>query len=269
MVVNIVNNLKSLGFTEYEARIYGALLEHHPSSPYEAAKNAGVPTSKVYEVIAKLAERGLVLEVGEPDRRQYIPLEPQEFLRREKQNHLGVVEALEKDFSSLGNRPEVSYLWSLRSLQDFNLRAGQLMASARETLLLSLWEEDIPLIIGPHKQAMERGIKAATVVFGEGVLPDLGQVYPHPIRDTLHQERGGRGFVLVADSQQVLWGTFSAGGVEGVWSRNPGFVTLAEDYVKHDIYIMKLVSRYGEDMLRRFGPGYKSLRDIYSDQEDV
>jgi hypothetical protein len=28
--------------------------------------------------------------------------------------------------------------------------------------------------------------------------------------------------------------------IEGAWSSNRGFVTVTEDYIKHDIYIMKM-----------------------------
>ena len=267
MVVNIINNLKSLGFSEYEARIYGGLAENHPATPYEAAKIAGIPTSKVYEVLAKLAEKGLVLEVGSPERRQYIPLDPEEFVRRERQSLGGVLDRLETEFAGLRQEKPVAYLWSLTSLEEFKLRASQLISGAKKTLLVSLWEEDSELISSPHSQAMARGVKGASVVFGETRPIELGTVYRHPIRDTIYQERGGRGFVLVADSCEVLWGSFLGDTLQGVWSRNPGFVTLAEDYVKHDIYIMKLVQRYGGDLLRRFGPGYELLRDVFTNEE--
>jgi hypothetical protein len=45
-------------------------------------------------------------------------------------------------------------------------------------------------------------------------------------------------------------------------------VTLAEDYVKHDIYIMKIVERFDPELQRRFGPGYEKLRDVWNDEEE-
>ena len=60
---------------------------------------------------------------------------------------------------------------------------------------------------------------------------------------------------------------FSKDEVDGAWSKNRGFVTLAEDYIKHDIYIMKIVRRYDEALISTFGKGYTMLRDIFSDKE--
>ena len=55
---------------------------------------------------------------------------------------------------------------------------------------------------------------------------------------------------------------------EGAWSRNHAFVTLAEDYVKHDIYIMKIVERLDPELQRLFGPRYEKLRDVWNDEEE-
>lgn len=85
---------------------------------------------------------------------------------------------------------------------------------------------------------------------------------------TAYQEKGGRGIVLIADSAEVLIGTvFQDNKVEGAWSANRGFVTLAEDYVKHDIYIMKIVRWFDGLLIERFGTGYAKLRNVYQDEE--
>ena len=56
--------------------------------------------------------------------------------------------------------------------------------------------------------------------------------------------------------------------VEGAWSKNLGFVTLAEDYIKHDIYIMKIIERFKDMLIARFGENYHRLRDIFKDEEE-
>lgn len=56
--------------------------------------------------------------------------------------------------------------------------------------------------------------------------------------------------------------------MDGAYSRGPGFILLAEDYIKHDIYIMKIVRRFDDLLLKTFGPKYRKLRDIYTDEEE-
>jgi hypothetical protein len=59
------------------------------------------------------------------------------------------------------------------------------------------------------------------------------------------------------------------GVVEGAWSRNRSFIIMAEEYIKHDIYIMKIVRRYDRLLRERFGNGYEKLRDIFKDEEAI
>ena len=111
------------------------------------------------------------------------------------------------------------------------------------------------------KKAESRKVRIAVIHFG---VPEvkIGQVLQHPIEDTIYAEKGGRGLVAVADSKEVLMGTiFGDGSVEGAWSRNRGFATMAEDYIKHDIYIMKIVRRLDRSLKERFGNRYEKLRD--------
>ena len=51
VVNNSIERLMDLGFSEYEARTYPALLAIQPATAYEIAREAGIPTSKIYQVI--------------------------------------------------------------------------------------------------------------------------------------------------------------------------------------------------------------------------
>ena len=57
----LVQRLQALGFSQYEARAYCALLQKSPANGHEVAKLAGIPTSKVYETLERLKQKGAVL----------------------------------------------------------------------------------------------------------------------------------------------------------------------------------------------------------------
>lgn len=57
-----INDLIKIGFTESEARIYFCLLKKKNFTATEISKLAHVSRPKVYEVLAKLAEKGLCTE---------------------------------------------------------------------------------------------------------------------------------------------------------------------------------------------------------------
>jgi sugar-specific transcriptional regulator TrmB len=271
MVVNmkeISTRLQRIGLNEYESRAYLALLQNSPSTPYEIANAAGVPTSKVYESLNRLSEKGFIAAVDEPGKKRYIPMDPGELLGRFKSSMDSLVDTLSADLAGIRAGEDVSYIWNIKGYGYLQDKALRMISGAKKTLLLSVWKDDFPLLEPALKEAVKRKVRIAVVHFGPQAS-SIRQIFSHPIEDTLFQEKGGRVLALVADSSEVLIGTiFGDDRAEGAWSSNKGFVTIAEDYIKHDIYIMKIVRRFDRQLVKKFGEKYFKLRDIFRDEEE-
>ncbi|GAB4406159.1 MAG: TrmB family transcriptional regulator [Thermodesulfovibrionales bacterium] len=263
----IVLELMELGLSEYEAKAYLSLLRESPATAYEIGKSSGIPTSKVYEVLKKLAEKGIISIIEEDKTRQYTPIEPDEFLSKYKNRTEMVIGSLKNELSNIKGKRELSYIWNITEYDYLIDKTRRMIESASKTILVSTWKEEFALIKDRVRDILKKRVKVATVHFGPSDSK-LGQIYQHPIGDTIYQEKGGRGFVVVVDSKEVLMGTiFKDNKTEGAWSMNRGFVTLAEDYIKHDIYIMKIVKRFDRTLIKKFGDKYAKLRDIFKDEE--
>ena len=61
-MVELLKALQSIGFSEYEAKTYLALLRSAPETGYQISKSSGVPRSMIYEVLNRLQVRGAVLQ---------------------------------------------------------------------------------------------------------------------------------------------------------------------------------------------------------------
>lgn len=267
MVVNTIQKLMEIGFSKYEARTYISLLEDHPVTAYETARVSGIPTSKIYEVLAKLLEKDVVMEIVENSKKRYIPREPGEFMDQYKSRMNTTLSLLKTELTHIKKETNVSYIWNVSDYSHLIEQGKRIIKNTKSFILLSTWKEEADHFKDILTAKEKEGIRIAVVHFGKPVI-SVGQVFPHPIKDTIYAEKGGRGFVLVSDSKEALMGTvFTNNTIEGAWSRNRGFVTLAEDYVKHDIYIMKIVKRFDRILLKRFGEKYAKLRDIFSDEE--
>ena len=79
--------LTEIGFTEYEAKVYLALLRENPANGYQVSKKSGVPRSMVYEALGRLSTRGAVLETIEDRATLYRPLPPEMLLDRHQKEH--------------------------------------------------------------------------------------------------------------------------------------------------------------------------------------
>lgn len=268
VVNNLTDTLKTIGFSEYEAKAYLCLLRIQPSSAYEISRSSGIPSSKIYEIIARLVDKQVFMPDGEGNKKKYMALSPDEFIARQRQQFGDTLSVLEKDLPSMANGKAVSFIWNISDYPSLVEKATQLITHAKQTLLLSAWSTERNLLEPFLSRAEKRGVKIAAIHFGQK-KHGAGKIFPHPIEDTLYQEKGGRGLVLISDTSAALMGTISdTSETHGAFSANQGFVTLAEDYIKHDIYITKIVSRFDDLLIRRFGTNYHHLRNIFEDSDN-
>jgi sugar-specific transcriptional regulator TrmB len=263
----VKKKLIEIGFTEYEAKAYISLLLKNPVTAYEVAKNSLIPSSKIYEVLAKLTEKLVIACVEENQKKKYIPKDPDEMINSYKDRLNVTLEDLRVGLKSVSSDKDISYIWNVRDYECLINRSKSIIDNAQNSILVSIWPEEILLLKDNLKNAAIDK-KVTIVIFGKADYK-IGTVFEHPIEDTIYSEKSGRGLAIVIDSKEVLMGKIDLGNnVQGANSMNEGFVAMAEDYIKHDIYIMKIINRYKESLLDTFGENYYLLRDVFNDQDN-
>jgi len=267
MVVNNISHiLIQLGLSDYEAKAYVALLSNQPATAYEISKHSGVPSSKIYEIVSRMAGKGLFLAVNEAQARgkQYFAISVEDFVARKKAETDDQTSLLLNAAQGLGNKGDANIIWPMNDESLVYSKARQLIKDAVGTCLISLWPEDLEHLDKELRQASIRGVKVALVHFG---IPreSIGATYYHPEEKTLYAEKNGRGFTLVTDGKAVVMATFMLDGeVQGSWSQNQTFVTVAEDYIRHDVYITKVTAAMDKQVKAEFGDNYEKLRDVFT-----
>ena len=266
MVVNMIPQmLASLGLTDYEARAYAALVAAQPASAYELAKHAGLPTSKIYQTLARLTEKGLAIPLAEGEQRgrKFAAMDPDDFLAWKKQDMAQTAAMLSPLLKNLRPKGEVGHVWPVSSAAAVAARAQRMIRQARQQILVSLWPQQMAPLKKELAAAVRRKVKVAVVHFGKPEA-QVGATFHHPVESAIYMEKGGRGLTLTVDRQEALMATFmDSGGVEGAWSRNRAFVAATEDYIRHDIYITKVTGLMGKAMREKFGQDYEKLRDVF------
>ena len=86
---SIIKKLNVMGLSGYEAKCYLALVGKNELTAADVGKIAGVPRSKVYDVLAKLAERGLCNSIPGPVVK-YISAPP-EMLKNKVENKIKLI----------------------------------------------------------------------------------------------------------------------------------------------------------------------------------
>ncbi len=137
----LLQRLRDLGLGAYEAKLYLALVSRHPATGYELARASGVPSSKVYEVLARLQEKDIVFIADGGGRgRHYIPADPEEFVARYARRMTRALDGLKQDLADAGHDDPVDYIWNLRGRDALLERARDMLARAERTVLLSGWD---------------------------------------------------------------------------------------------------------------------------------
>ena len=265
MVVNTIRQLMTIGFSEYEAKTYLALLKVQPATAYETAKTAGIPSSKIYEILGKLKDKGTAVALKSNNKLLYAAIDPDELIQSQKASFSKTINELEHNLKTHTKQENVSYIWNIYEYDYLIDKAVRMIKDAEKSVLLSIWPEDLQFL---SESLSEANVPVSIVHFGTLKEERDETIFVHPIEDTLYSEKGGRGFSIVTDSACAVTATISENNkVTGAWSNNTGFALLAEDYIKHDIYVMKIVNRFNSQLINRFGENYHLLRDIYSDKE--
>lgn len=245
--------LQPLGFSAYEAKAYATLVVYGAMNGYELAKNSGVPRSMVYETINKLQSRGAIFALAEEPGR-YHPLPHEELLGRLRREVDEQLDRAEDSFARIERPAEAEVVWRIDGTA-LSLEAAEgVVDSARRTLTLSIWQEQLDVLEPALHRAASRGVTIRAMLFGDEAPTHLGHFYLHHFVDPTIVKRRLRSqpMVITADHAEVL--VANLGEDETGWAvrtRDRALVLVSEEYVRHDIVLAALAEHVGRDVLDR------------------
>ena len=258
---DLVRSVQELGLSEYEAKVYLALLDESPASGYKVAQNSGVPRSKVYEVLNGLARRGIVL-VNHSDPVQYAPLPSTELVARRRHEMEQSVDVAEQSLERyVSNAISRGVIWDIAGREEIFERAREIAGRAERTILVEIWHEDASELREALSEASVRNVDIGVVAYGEPEYP-FARVYYHDLVDEVTRGLGARWIVLSADMREVVTGIVSLEKESrAAWTTHPGLVVPTTELIKHDIYVQEMLDTHREIMEESFGPGLTDLRN--------
>ncbi len=262
----VLAGLQKLGLSQYESQAYVGLLGNPRVTAYELAKQSGIPPSKVYEVLERLRTKQLVAVVETGGSARYVPLEPREAVSRYRRDYDDILDRLEDRLGDIYSADQAggSYVWNVQGREAVLAKAVEMIEAAGREVLLAAWPEQLPRLESHLVAADHRGVAVAVCLYGEGD-PGVGVVYHHPTDQVVVRDQGSKRMVVVADTAEALVGYFPETAVpDGVWSANLGFVQMAKDYIRHDMWVIKLVRRFEAPINEVYGPDRAKLRDIFN-----
>lgn len=233
----IIEDMKKLGFSEYEVKAYMSLLEKYPLNGYSLSKVSGIPRSRIYEILNNLEEKQIVFKQIDGEATVYYPLEPQLLVDKLKKDLNAIINHVQSYTSDLFNKNEEDRrMINIKGYDDIIAFIELVIGQAQNRIALSIWEEEADYLKEALKEAEARGVSIKGIYFGEQI--PVKNLVPHRRLKRYLAEKKERHISVTIDGEQVISGVISRGVESRVsWIKDPGFVEMSEDYISHDVMI--------------------------------
>lgn len=200
----IVTAMKDFGFTVNDARVYVAMLKHHPATGYELAARSGVPRSAIYTILRRLQGLGLVNAVDEKPAR-YVPLSPERLLDLLESRFARHRKALRGALDQLSGGAQPATTWTVEGYPAMLEQAERLVAGASTCVYASLWGREAEALDEGLAEAAGRGLDVA--LFSFTPLPNApGRVLSYDLPEAELERHWPHRILLVADLGRLLVG---------------------------------------------------------------
>lgn len=258
--MDLLAELAQIGFTEYEAKVYLALLRDNPATGYQLSKTSGVPRSMIYEALGRLHGRGAVLESIESRAAVYRPLPPDMLLERQNEEHLQLMDKLRAGLQKLYTTPVEDRVWALSGRPAMLTYAAQMIRNAQSEVFLVLTDENLLSLREEIAATCNRGVEISALLMGEGDLK-CGHVAHHPPLESELHGLTGMLLIVVDGAETLIAGKDSE---LATITRNAHLVQIARQFVWMEFFTQRIYAHLGEDLLARLSPEdrriFESLR---------
>lgn len=234
--MNDYHKLKDLGFSHYEIACYLALVAHHPANGSQISRASGIARSRIYDVLRNLSEKGVVMEMNSGS---FVPLPPQELIKRLKHRFDSSLNELKAQLESISRETSYEFIWSIKGYELVMQKAKEMLAAAQQEIYMRLFPKAFHALENELKAAHRRGVGIRFIAMGQECPPAFEIQVSHPNADQLVQKMGGRSFDLICDAKEALVGIFETGKEDQSpinWTQNRWFIVTNRDSLRHDFY---------------------------------
>jgi sugar-specific transcriptional regulator TrmB len=263
MEQGVIDRLRVLGLSLYEARIYVGLLRHGPQNGNEVSRSAGIPSSKVYSTLERLASKGIVQSVRTSAGTQYVSISPEELVHRFRDEFDEPIDYLERTLPGMAVFEPAREVLTVSGLDALRENSSFIVADATKEIYISVWSEDLEHLAESLESAHERGVRIFGMLYGSEAPLELGSWLVHSYQQIVADRIGGRLLTVVADREEALIGHIPRHGqASAVRTRNPVLALIAQEYLHHDIVLQRAQLRIGFDEWDRWWQADPDLRTI-------
>ncbi|MGP7816427.1 TrmB family transcriptional regulator [Niallia sp. 01092] len=237
---DIIQQIQSLGFSQYEAKAYVSLVKQGPTSAYQVSKESGIPRARIYEILNGLEEKGIVMKEEINESVQYSPLPVDVFLESVQSQWKNTYESISEKLRHLEKTELIpdNRVLTLKGKRQILAFCRTLIQKAKRKVVVSIWGPMYEEIENELKDVRKHANLKGIVFQVENPLPEL-----NVHRQTSYVDNIGKNkwFILSIDGKEMIYGPSVEERATAFLTDDPIHIYLLENYIWHDILVNRLV----------------------------
>lgn len=193
--------LQNFGFSQYESQVYEILANsNEPLDATRIVKYSGVPKSKVYEVLTRLIDKGMILNTVSGRKKLYAALPLSVVIEKLTAEFQSNIDKLKVDLTKKSFMDE--RVWSLKESSAIRAQCKQLIQEAAESVRISAWNDDFVEYCTLLKEKEEEGVKIEAIVVGniDSTLCNQQTIIPNSNHKTLERYQ-----LVITDDRRIMF----------------------------------------------------------------
>ncbi|WP_110113119.1 TrmB family transcriptional regulator [Bacillus sp. CGMCC 1.16541] len=238
--------LQKFGFSQYESQVYEALLSSaQPLDASSIVHTSNVPKAKIYEVLNRLGDKGIILTTMSGKKKLYkaVPLDTiiQKLTTEFKQD----IEEL-KSFTPKSVTTD-DRIWSLKDYQSIISEIEALIHEAKQSIIISLWQEEIERLLPLLQQKEKEGVDVEALVIGDihPVLKNVHTLHPHQDHKQLEPSQ-----LISVDERIILFAGIDNHTWKAIKTESQPFVKFFTDFFYHDVALTHITEKHQKQLLQ-------------------
>lgn len=237
--------LQQFGFTQYESQVYEALItSEEPLDATAIVKRSGVPRSKVYEVLHRMAEKGMILETNIEKKRLYTALPIESAIGRLKAEFNSSIEELRSQQTKVKQVDD--RVWTLKDNQSIKSLLKELLTKANTSIFISGWADDLIHYLPILEDKFHAGVEVQIHTIGaiSTVIPNVSTLIPDTQHGRLERSRN-----VIIDNEEILFAGIEEDNWQAIRTQSSPLVKFFSEFFYHDVALTEITRKYKDTIM--------------------
>ena len=247
----LILQLKQLGLTEYEAKVYIALVQESPANAAQISKLSTVPRARVYGTLDALVEKGIVLKENAEKTAIYRALPVALFIEKAQQDFTTTIARMDEALSALEveSVEQQAQVLTLQEKESIMQYCRHLLEKAEQTIMISMWDDMYDLLREDIERAAKRVAVKGITIRAKDIV---STVDTHRTTYHLSTTQNPHWFIIAIDHREALYGSPVTERLSAFLTDDEMHLYILEDYIWHDVLVNRLVKRNGDESLEQW-----------------